>query len=78
MRIKWENYEVYVDDIVSDGLYNAIACRWVHTKAQSTHNMMVNTEWPSGILLWLWSIWLNDFSHCDGHEMWVHEGWKSL
>jgi hypothetical protein len=27
MRIKWENYEVYVDDIVSDGLYNAIACR---------------------------------------------------
>jgi hypothetical protein len=27
MRIKWEKYEEYVDDIVSNGLFNAIACR---------------------------------------------------
>ncbi|XP_069702004.1 dynein beta chain, ciliary-like [Periplaneta americana] len=26
MKVKWENYEQYVDDIVSNGLFNAIAC----------------------------------------------------
>jgi hypothetical protein len=36
MRIKWEKYEEYVDDIVCDGLLNAIACRSVNAKALST------------------------------------------
>jgi hypothetical protein len=36
VRIKWEKYEEYVDDIVSDGLINAIACRSVNAKALST------------------------------------------
>jgi len=27
MQVKWKNYETYVDGIVSDGLFNAIACR---------------------------------------------------
>jgi hypothetical protein len=36
MQIKWEKYEEYVDNIVSEGLFNAIACRSVNAKAQST------------------------------------------
>lgn len=36
MRIKWEKYEEYVDNIVSEGLFNAIACRSVNAKARST------------------------------------------
>jgi hypothetical protein len=39
MQIKWEKYEEYVDDIVSEGLFNAIACRSV--KFQGTINFIV-------------------------------------